>query len=405
MIKVVFWDVDGTLTDDQIHKIKHRFLANKAGYEISDLEGMQLNGVNDERTYDYLCNKSEGFVNSYPDKDSYILECRKFFESHAANPDSSSRVRARQGAVDLVCRLSDIGIYQACVTSAPVWQAELNIQALGIAKYMQFTQMLCHGISPKPSPDLYQNAFEVMGNILTDLRKSEVLVIEDSISGVAAGRAAGFEVIHCRMNELAPSSDQTAWHAYDFHQVEKIMAEVFTVPLRHSVSEHKLKNTGGSILNIGSINACCGEDKLLPYAMSKGAMATMTTTLSDALWRDRIRVNQLNLDWVATENEINLKIREGFPPDWYRHVPPYMAPSGELLQPNDIAEIAIGYLSSNKLSGAVVPVGQRPMTVRLNENQSTFFYDISVGRGKITPDSSVPRMQVTEETINIRSRI
>lgn len=233
MIRVVFWDVDGTLTDDQIHKVKHRFLAGKAGYEISELEGMQLNGVNDERTYDYLCKKSDEFINCYPNKDDYLLACCNFFESHAANPHSDYRVNARNSAVNLVHKLTDTGIYQACVTSAPAWQAELNIQALGIAKHMQFTQMLCDGIRPKPYPDLYQQAFEVMGSILTDLKKSEILVIEDSISGIAAAKAAGLQAVHCRMNELAPVSNQTAWHAFNFERVEKMITEMFDVPLNN----------------------------------------------------------------------------------------------------------------------------------------------------------------------------
>jgi len=101
-------------------------------------------------------------------------------------------------------------------------------------------------------------------------------------------------------------------------------------------------------------------------------MATMTKTLADALWPFKIRVNQLNLDWVATANEIKLKISEGLPPDWYKHVPLHMAPSGELLMPEDIANVAMVYLSSNKLNGMVIPVGQVPMTVRLNGNQKEF---------------------------------
>ena len=37
-----------------------------------------------------------------------------------------------------------------------------------------------------------------------------------------------------------------------------------------------LKETHGSVLNIGSILAWCGVDKLLAYSMSKGALMTMT---------------------------------------------------------------------------------------------------------------------------------
>jgi beta-phosphoglucomutase-like phosphatase (HAD superfamily) len=95
--------------------------------------------------------------------------------------------------------------------SAPDWQAELNIAALGISKNMQFIQMLEDGIKPKPCPDLYQLAYEKMAKLFTDLKKSEILVIEDSISGVTAARVAGLEVIHCRMAMQSLPIEVRSW--------------------------------------------------------------------------------------------------------------------------------------------------------------------------------------------------
>ena len=56
-----------------------------------------------------------------------------------------------------------------------------------------------------------------------------------------------------------------------------------------------LKESHGSVLNIGSILAWCGVDKLLAYSMSKGAMMTMTRNLADSLGPHRVRVDQLNV--------------------------------------------------------------------------------------------------------------
>ncbi|MGL4611251.1 MAG: SDR family NAD(P)-dependent oxidoreductase [Trueperaceae bacterium] len=74
---------------------------------------------------------------------------------------------------------------------------------------------------------------------------------------------------------------------------------------------HFRRQGKGVVLNIGSLNAYCGEPRLLAYAMSKGAMMTMTRNLADAYSREHIRVNQLNLGWTITENEIKLKIKDG----------------------------------------------------------------------------------------------
>ena len=40
-----------------------------------------------------------------------------------------------------------------------------------------------------------------------------------------------------------------------------------------------LKGNGGNVVNIGSVNAHCGEPTLLAYSASKGALTTLTRTL------------------------------------------------------------------------------------------------------------------------------
>ena len=49
---------------------------------------------------------------------------------------------------------------------------------------------------------------------------------------------------------------------------------------------------GGSIINIGSVNAYIGEPKLTAYSASKGALMTLTKNSAQYLNRYRIRVNQ-----------------------------------------------------------------------------------------------------------------
>ncbi|HEX2973223.1 MAG TPA: SDR family NAD(P)-dependent oxidoreductase, partial [Tepidisphaeraceae bacterium] len=82
-----------------------------------------------------------------------------------------------------------------------------------------------------------------------------------------------------------------------------------------------LKQSQGSVLNIGSVNAYCGEPNLLPYSVSKGGLMTLTRNLADALAFDHVRVNQMNVGWTITANENKLKISEGLPPDWADHPP------------------------------------------------------------------------------------
>jgi NAD(P)-dependent dehydrogenase (short-subunit alcohol dehydrogenase family) len=127
-----------------------------------------------------------------------------------------------------------------------------------------------------------------------------------------------------------------------------------------------LKQTRGAVLNIGSINAYCGEANLLAYSISKGGLMTLSRNLADALAYDQIRVNHFNVGWVLTPNEYRQKIADGLPDDWPDQVDPQFAPSGRILRPEEIAAAAIYWLSdeSRPISGTVLEVEQYPIIGR-----------------------------------------
>ncbi len=128
-----------------------------------------------------------------------------------------------------------------------------------------------------------------------------------------------------------------------------------------------LHKTNGSILNIGSVNAYCGEPNLLAYSISKGALMTMTRNLGDTLFREYgVRVNQINPGWVLTETEIKRKREQGLPEDWYKNLNDVIAPAGRILLPSEIAAAAIYWLSdeSSSVSGQVVDIDQHPFLGR-----------------------------------------
>lgn len=123
----------------------------------------------------------------------------------------------------------------------------------------------------------------------------------------------------------------------------------------------------GCVLNIGSVNANCGEPELLPYSMSKGALQTMTRNLGDTLHRDHgIRVNQINPGWVLTENEQARKHEQGMKEDWPAELPAMFAPSSRIFAPEEIAAAAVYFLSdeSGPVSGSILEIEQYPMIGR-----------------------------------------
>ncbi len=128
-----------------------------------------------------------------------------------------------------------------------------------------------------------------------------------------------------------------------------------------------LHKTGGSVLNIGSVNAWCGEPDLFAYSVSKGALMTLTRNLGDTLHREfGVRVNQINPGWVLTEKEIERKQVQGLAENWYKALPDIFAPAGRILWPSEIAAAAIYWLAdeSGPISGQVVDLEQHPFIGR-----------------------------------------
>jgi NAD(P)-dependent dehydrogenase (short-subunit alcohol dehydrogenase family) len=145
---------------------------------------------------------------------------------------------------------------------------------------------------------------------------------------------------------------------------DAIMAVNLRAPflcLQEAVKSMKTRG-GGSIVNIGSVNAYIGEPKLGPYSVSKGGMMTLTRNAAASLNRYRIRVNQLNVGWTLTEGEERVKRTEGKGPEWLEEAIA-TRPFGRLLSPHDIA-LAAAYFASDDsalITGAVTDLEQYPV--------------------------------------------
>lgn len=120
------------------------------------------------------------------------------------------------------------------------------------------------------------------------------------------------------------------------------------------------EKTAGSIVNIGSTSERAGQPFIAPYCASKGALATLTRNSGFALMRNRIRVNQLDIGWMASDGEDRVQ-REyhGAGEDWLEKAAAEQ-PFGRLLDPAEVAR-AVAFLASDDsgmMTGAVVHFDQ-----------------------------------------------
>ena len=115
----------------------------------------------------------------------------------------------------------------------------------------------------------------------------------------------------------------------------------------------------GAIVNIQSVNAHCGLPELAIYSASKAALSTLTKNAAHSHMAGGIRVNGINLGWVATETEDRLQtLANG--PDWLAKASANM-PLGRLVEAQEAARLVVYLLSdaSAPLSGTVIDLEQK----------------------------------------------
>lgn len=120
---------------------------------------------------------------------------------------------------------------------------------------------------------------------------------------------------------------------------------------------------GGSIVNIGSINADVGQPDLVAYSASKGALRTLTRNVAQQVNIHKIRVNQINPGWTLTETEDRTQRAESGLDDWMTDALT-TRPFGRLLLPRDLALAALYFASDDAalVTGSVLDFEQFPIT-------------------------------------------
>lgn len=130
--------------------------------------------------------------------------------------------------------------------------------------------------------------------------------------------------------------------------------------MQAAIMDMQKRQSAGSIVNILSMNAHCGIPDLAIYAATKGALATLTRNAAHAHMADRIRVNGINLGWVATETERRVQAQLGHGPEWFDEVAAAQ-PLGRLVTAAECARLAVFLLgeASVPMSGAIVDFEQK----------------------------------------------
>ncbi|TIQ92460.1 MAG: SDR family oxidoreductase, partial [Mesorhizobium sp.] len=131
--------------------------------------------------------------------------------------------------------------------------------------------------------------------------------------------------------------------------------------LMQGVVAHLLdRKAPGSIVNVLSMSAHCGQSFLAPYSSSKGALATLTKNVANAYRSNRIRCNAVLPGWMDTEGEAIVQKKWHDAPDDWLEKAEAAQPMGQLVKPDQLARL-ISYMvspQSGVMTGSLVDYDQ-----------------------------------------------
>jgi len=115
----------------------------------------------------------------------------------------------------------------------------------------------------------------------------------------------------------------------------------------------------GAICNIGSISEHTGQPFISAYCATKAALATLTRNTAFSVMRNRIRVNQLNVGWMSSDNERELQAKTTGDQDWEAKAAAAL-PFGRLVDPEEVARVVNFMVSEDAglMTGSVVNFDQ-----------------------------------------------
>ena len=171
-----------------------------------------------------------------------------------------------------------------------------------------------------------------------------------------------FGVVHGLLNSAAETSRGSVWNTTP-EMFDTMMAVNVRAPfmlIQGCAKIMKREGVAGAVVNIGSVTGYGGDVNLTHYAISKGALHTLTRNCAYSLMRDRIRVNLLNPGWMDTPTEDATQRKWHNAQDGWLQKAESEQPLGRLIKPDELARTIMFLLSdeSGLMTGAVIDFDQ-----------------------------------------------
>lgn len=178
----VIFDMDGVIVDtNPFHKETINQFCTKYGFRLTDKE---------LRTKIYGRTNREWITNLFGTLTEEQLQAYAFEKEQLFRDEYAAHIKPVEGLLTFLDMLEQNNIPRSIATSAPRANVDFVLKGTGIGKYFDVIldeSMVTHG---KPHPEIYIKSAQALG-----LPNNQCIVIEDSLSGILAGKASGANVI------------------------------------------------------------------------------------------------------------------------------------------------------------------------------------------------------------------
>lgn len=190
MIRGVLFDMDGVLVDSEQYICKAAMMMfAELGVRVSAEDFHPFVGMGENR---YIGGVAENHGVKV-DIDKVKARTYEIYGNIV-----KGRLNALPGAHSFISRCKNRGFRLALATSADTVKMQVNLREIGLPP--DTFDSIVTGldvVNKKPFPDIYIKAAQMIG-----LKPDECLVVEDAVSGIKAGKAAG-----CRCLAVTSSFD------------------------------------------------------------------------------------------------------------------------------------------------------------------------------------------------------
>ena len=207
MLKGILFDMDGVLVDSEefICEAAIQMFAEQCVYvEPDDFkpfvgtgESRYLGGVAEK--YGFAYNSERDKTRTY---DIYNTKVR-------------GKLKPLNGTIDFINQCKKAGLKMAVASSADRIKVDINLREMGVANGT-FDAIVSGSdvVNKKPDPEIFIKAAAKLG-----LKPEDCLVIEDAVTGVKAGKAAGCKVLALTSSFPAEKLKEADWIAKDLSKV------------------------------------------------------------------------------------------------------------------------------------------------------------------------------------------